>query len=353
MKNKKIVFLISFCLLLLNCSVAFATSSPGYASISGHVSDKIMETPLQGVYVLIKCGSFKSSVITDASGYYEFPQVPIDKKKNKDQDKAQIIVLAKQYRPEIKKLNLKPNKNYTVDFALNTLFQYPILKGKIIDSSTSEGIAGALITVKNPKETYTAITNTLGHYVLRIMNRRKGKYTVEASADGYISSAPQVLTTRPRLTYTLNFSLDKVMLGINVSPDSWNIGEIAPGNIATMSSGQEIVVSNIGWETNQTYSLMVVNPSGWTVSQTSVGSDKYILNASFAENPLTINWNEANHALSTEAQKATNTKFAADQTGVNVAPNEERTLWLQFKAPTSTTITQQQEIEVIINTQAP
>jgi hypothetical protein len=77
------------------------------------------------------------------------------------------------------------------------------------------------------------------------------------------------------------------------------------------------------------------------------------LNACFANNPESISWNEINHALSEKSQKSTEIKFAADQTGIAVGPAEQRLLWLQFKAPTTTSVTDEQRIEVIINAEFP
>ncbi|MBU0479255.1 hypothetical protein KKC91_11910 [bacterium] len=141
-------------------------------------------------------------------------------------------------------------------------------------------------------------------------------------------------------------------LSVSVSPDSWNIGEIVPDSIITMEDTEKIRVLNDG-EMNVTYSLHLTNPSGWQVSQSDVGPDTYILNAAFSEQLGNIFWKEENHALSTGPVICSETKFAGDETGVGVSPGEERTLWLQFKAPTATSVTIEQDIEVVVNAQVP
>jgi hypothetical protein len=168
-------------------------------------------------------------------------------------------------------------------------------------------------------------------------------------------------------TYTFNARLLKVRatpqggeitvqtqgkLSLKVTPDFWHIGEIAPGTTITMQEEQKLSVLNDGSAT-ATYSLGVLNPEGWEISQTDVGPETYILNAAFSEDVNNISWNQTNHALSTQAVRCTETKFAGDQTGEKVAAGQQRTLWLQFKAPTATMLTKEQTIKVIITAESP
>ncbi len=142
------------------------------------------------------------------------------------------------------------------------------------------------------------------------------------------------------------------VLSVSVSPDFWQIGAVNVNSITTISEVDKITVTNDG-QTTATYSLCLVNPQGWTASQTEIGKDIYILNTAFSANKGNITWNETNHALSTVPVRATSSKFAGDQTGVSVVPNEKRVLWLQFKAPSATAVTGEQNIEAIINAQVP
>lgn len=136
-------------------------------------------------------------------------------------------------------------------------------------------------------------------------------------------------------------------LSVSVYPDSWHIGEITPSEVITMTDAQKITVINDG-QAPETFSLHLINPPHWQDSQTYVSSDNYILNAAFSQNPENIFWDETAQALSTVPVYCTDIKFAGDQTGVGVQPGEQRSLWLQFKAPASTSITTEQEVKVII-----
>jgi hypothetical protein len=73
-----------------------------------------------------------------------------------------------------------------------------------------------------------------------------------------------------------------------------------------------------------------------------------LMNAAFDADGAGITWSAANHALSTAPTSCSATKFAGDQTGLSVPYNSARKLWLQFKAPTSSTLTTQQTITLTI-----
>ncbi len=137
------------------------------------------------------------------------------------------------------------------------------------------------------------------------------------------------------------------VLSVSVSPGSWDIGQAEVNSIVTMSKSQGITVTNNG-NSVTTYSLNLINPAGLEVSQISVGKDTYILNAAFSRDLRKINWSEDNHALSLVPVLCSDTQFAGDQTGVSVQPGTTRTLWLQFKSPSSITDNNKQEMEVVI-----
>jgi hypothetical protein len=141
-------------------------------------------------------------------------------------------------------------------------------------------------------------------------------------------------------------------LSVSVSPDYWHIGDALPSAIITMPEADKLAVTNDSLSA-ETYSLQVINPAGWQDSQDFIGPNTYILNAAFSSELDTIAWNETNHALSTIATPCTAVKFAGNQTGENIPAGGQRTLWLQFKAPISTTVAGEQEIKVIINAQTP
>jgi hypothetical protein len=141
-------------------------------------------------------------------------------------------------------------------------------------------------------------------------------------------------------------------LSVSISPDAWDIGDIEANSVITMNQADKISVTNDG-EGYNTYSLCLINPPGWSASQSVVGKDAYILNAAFSSNLKSVIWRERKHALSIVLVSAAHAKFFGNQTGVKVAPGQNRTLWLQFKAPKSTTVFQEQNIQVIVNAEAP
>ena len=352
MKIRTLNTIIIFLYFVLSSAGANAAELAGYAKVSGYVKDAVTKAPLREAKIRLRCGIEKQETSTDSSGYYEFPKVPIYKLYGIYFNDGWLIVSISEYKTEMKWIELFPGQNYTQDFFLETRFKYPLVTGQVIDKDTAAGIEGATVTVGNEKENYSCLSDASGKYTLRIENKRPGEYTIIAAADGYQSSESLPLNTFPTQTYIINFILENFSLGVNVSPDTWHIGNLSPYSVATMNQDEGVTVTNSG-NAQQTYSLMVVSLAGWTASQDMTGSERYVLNASFSSSPDIIVWDEANHALSEEAQRATETKFAADQTGTNTAPGQKCMLWLQFKAPTATALNTEQHIEIIINAENP
>lgn len=139
-------------------------------------------------------------------------------------------------------------------------------------------------------------------------------------------------------------------ISVSLSEDAVSLGSLAAG--ATAVSTTPITITNNGSGINQTYSLSLTNPSGWTASQVSAGVEEFALNAAFSDSATTITWDTAEHALSTAPVSATSAKFAGNQTGINVPYNATRKLWFQFKAPTATTVNTEQSIVVTITAEA-
>lgn len=200
--------------------------------------------------------------------------------------------------------------------------------------------------------TYTSPNYTLSHTNVVVSSGKatSSNYSLKNVKIGEIFSGK---------AKSANYSLDATRmvktvaeLSVSVSPDVWDIGGVEVNSSITMDEADRITVTNKG-SANATYSLCLVNPQGWTASQTQIGQNEYILNAAFSAQSENIIWKETNHALSTAPVSSTSSKFAAEQTGVNAAPNEKRTLWLQFKAPSLTSATDEQNIEVIINAEVP
>ncbi|MCX5699189.1 MAG: hypothetical protein NTX01_05790 [Candidatus Omnitrophica bacterium] len=139
-------------------------------------------------------------------------------------------------------------------------------------------------------------------------------------------------------------------LSVNITEDTLALGSVAAGS--TKVSTAAVTVTNNSSGINETYSLSLANPSGWTASQAAAGAETYVLDAVFDADGTGITWSEANYALSTTAVASSATKFAGDQTGVSVPYNAARKLWFQFKAPTATTVSTEQSIVVMVTAQA-
>lgn len=139
-------------------------------------------------------------------------------------------------------------------------------------------------------------------------------------------------------------------LSVSITEDTLSFGSVATSSATISGSG--VTVLNNGSGINETYSLSLTNPSGWTASQTAVGVNTYVLNAAFSSSTAGITWSEANQALSATAVASSSTKFAGDQTGVTVPYNATRKLWFQFKAPTSSSVSTEQTIVVTVTAQA-
>ena len=120
-------------------------------------------------------------------------------------------------------------------------------------------------------------------------------------------------------------------LSVDITETELDLGDVETGSTTVSSSG--VTVTNTGSGIDETYSLSLTDPSGWTASQTAAGSETYVLNAAF-DSDGSLTWSTANHALSTTPTACTATKFAGDQDGVGVAKDATRTLWFQFLAPT-------------------
>ena len=117
-------------------------------------------------------------------------------------------------------------------------------------------------------------------------------------------------------------------------------------------SDQALTVTNTG-NITETFSLNLVDPSGWTAVQTDPDDETYVLNGMFnSTQPVAVSFVENNHALSIIPQQCTLNKFAGDQTGVGISSSDTRSLWVEFRAPTMTAIVTPQTIRLIITAEA-
>ncbi|MFH1784761.1 MAG: hypothetical protein ABH868_07750 [bacterium] len=139
------------------------------------------------------------------------------------------------------------------------------------------------------------------------------------------------------------------VLSVNIS-GSVDFGILQLGD--EVVSTQALTVTNTGTIT-ETFSLLLLDPSGWRAVQVNPGDETYVLNAMFnTARPLSLSFVESNHALSTIPQQCTTNKFAGDRTGAGVSSAASRLLWFEFRAPTMTSIIDSQTIRLVITVEA-
>ena len=113
-------------------------------------------------------------------------------------------------------------------------------------------------------------------------------------------------------------------------------------------SGSAIVIKNTGSGSAETYSLNLTEPAVWkSVTATAPGFDQYRLSAAFATTGTAVTW-VTSQALTTTPVAASATQFAGDQTGLSVAYNDSRNLWLKLETPNGTSSPAQKTIAVTI-----
>ncbi|MBU0479256.1 hypothetical protein KKC91_11915 [bacterium] len=137
-------------------------------------------------------------------------------------------------------------------------------------------------------------------------------------------------------------------LSVDITETEVDLGSVSAGSTTVSSFG--VTVTNTGSGIDETYSLSLVDPSGWSASQSAAGVDTYVLNASFDSDGV-LTWDVTDHALSTTPVVCTGSVFAGDQTGVSVPQGGVRSLWFQFLAPTATSVSEEQGIMVTITAQ--
>ena len=173
--------------------------------------------------------------------------------------------------------------------------------------------------------------------------------------DAYFDNitAPEDGGVDPVDTYdTMNVvvSIFEEIIGVDFIATEYNFGTVSAGTV-NVSSDAASIISNSG-TCNEIYSFQITDPSGWSSSTTAPGANTFVLSGALSINVGGITWSLANHALSTTLQICTGTRFAGDETGVGVASGALRHLWLQFMAPTSSTIYTAQTIPITVSAEA-
>lgn len=147
-------------------------------------------------------------------------------------------------------------------------------------------------------------------------------------------------------TATLNVTIAiAASADITVQGGAIDFGVKGTGSSTVASA--PIIVKNTGSGSNQTYSLKLIDPAGWTSVMSVPGFDQYRLSAAFDSDGAAITWGD-NCVLTTNSVAASATQFAGDQTGKSVAYNAERKLWLSIDAPLGTSSPSQKTIQVVL-----
>lgn len=157
-------------------------------------------------------------------------------------------------------------------------------------------------------------------------------------------SAPAFAATTANINVTISISASADITVTPAGPIDFGIKGINSSAI----SASAIVIKNTGSGSAETYSLSLTDPLvAWKSVTTTPGFDQYRLSAAFATTGTAITW-VTSQALTTTPVAASATQFAGDQTGLSVAYNDSRNLWLKLETPNGTSSPAQKTIAVTI-----
>ena len=159
-------------------------------------------------------------------------------------------------------------------------------------------------------------------------------------------------------TGTVSVTVRIKSLSVNLpGATAWSLGDI---DTSTVSISPAITVENNG-NVNETFTLQITDDGSWTAATTAngAGSEIFVMSGIFTQTgistPADANFNTGTNddvILSSSAKTASVTDFANSTfsipNGLSVPAAEQRTLWLQFKAPTSTAVTTLQTIQITV-----
>jgi len=143
------------------------------------------------------------------------------------------------------------------------------------------------------------------------------------------------------------------MAGLSISCDStaWHIGTVSPYDTVYST---KMKITNTGGITLD-FTLSLTNPADW-IASSSVGPDTFNMRAVIGHYDSTAVESDftASDDLTTSVQAASATKFdfTADVNGADVPAGAERSLWLRFQAPSTSTVGTEQSITVTLGCQA-
>lgn len=146
-------------------------------------------------------------------------------------------------------------------------------------------------------------------------------------------------------------------VSVNLSGTAWAVGTIAAGQSLQMSETSDITVTNDG-NVPESFTLRLTNPAGWTAGSTA-GPETYVMKGLLvgsADAPAAGDFGTED-VITTASQAASASIFGyagpSGTNGANVAPGNSADIWLQFSAPTATSVTTQQSIVVTIGASVP
>lgn len=130
----------------------------------------------------------------------------------------------------------------------------------------------------------------------------------------------------PSGTVDVLVTIDKT-ISIDVIGGPIDLGSIGVGETAFSSSA--ITVTNDGSGVDETITVAVIDPAGWTAG--GPGPDQYKLSIQVSADGLGPTW------------------LLPASVSETLAYGEAKKLWLKFESPTTTAVTSQQTIQVTIN----
>lgn len=140
-------------------------------------------------------------------------------------------------------------------------------------------------------------------------------------------------------------------LSVSLSDANWSIGTISASSVVDMTSSQKITVTNDG-NVPENFTLRLTDPTGWTAGSTA-GAEIYVMKGLFvgtSDSVVTANFG-GDDVITTTPQTATTAVFnyaGSSANGASVPPLGARALWLQFSAPTATSVDTSQSIVITV-----
>lgn len=264
-----VLFVISFVLIVGAVAAvvgeALTSEEKGGAeagAIQGSVLDADSGSPVVGAIVTVREEGRQETA--DGSGRYEIAGLP--------SGTYTVEASAEGYTTVSQDLEVRAGDTTTLDFRLikEAEDRVGVLQGNVYDETGKEPISGARVSVReNGRQT---ITDGRGAY--EIASLPAGRYTVEASADGYVA-ASQAVVVYVDSTATLDFRLspqtpERTVGDIRGRVYDRNSGSaIANATVAVPQNGLTAVTDSGG-----NYEFVGLTPGTYTVEATAEGYDE-------------------------------------------------------------------------------